>query len=72
MFGIAARAPVQDFVAAALKEKLILIPAADNVARLLPPLIVGEAEIAEALVRLEAAATRLEAAKDLPRRGAAE
>jgi acetylornithine/N-succinyldiaminopimelate aminotransferase len=72
MLGIAARVPVQDFVAAALKEKLILIPAADNVARLLPPLIVGKAEIAEGLVRLEAAATRLEAAKDLPRRGAAE
>ena len=42
-----------DFVAAALAEKLILIPAADNVARLLPPLIIGEAEIAEGLARLE-------------------
>jgi acetylornithine/N-succinyldiaminopimelate aminotransferase len=70
MLGIAARVPVQDFVAAALAEKLVLIPAADNVARLLPPLIVAEAEIAEALVRLEATALRLE--KDLPRRGAAE
>jgi acetylornithine/N-succinyldiaminopimelate aminotransferase len=70
MLGIAGRVPVQQFVAAALAEKLILIPAADNVARLLPPLIVGEEEIAEALVRLEATADRLE--KDLPRRGAAE
>ena len=68
MLGIAARGPVQDFVAAALAEKLILIPASENVARLLPPLIVGEAEIAEALVRLEATALRLE--KDY--RGAAE
>jgi acetylornithine/N-succinyldiaminopimelate aminotransferase len=71
MLGIAARCPVQDFVAAALAEKLILIPAADNVARLLPPLIIGEAEIAEGLARLEATAVRLEG-KDLSRRGAAE
>jgi acetylornithine/N-succinyldiaminopimelate aminotransferase len=71
MLGIAARGPVQDFVAAALKEKLILIPAGDNVARLLPALIVGEAEIAEALVRLDATASRLAGKKDL-RMGAAE
>lgn len=68
MLGIAARGPVQDFVAAALAEKLILIPASENVARLLPPLIVGEVEIAEALARLEATALRLE--KDY--KGAAE
>ncbi|MGC2050677.1 MAG: aminotransferase class III-fold pyridoxal phosphate-dependent enzyme, partial [Methylovirgula sp.] len=71
MLGIAARVPVQDFVAAALAEKLILIPAADNVARLLPPLIIGEAEIAQGLARLEATAARLEG-KVLPHRGAAE
>ncbi|MGB3282206.1 MAG: aspartate aminotransferase family protein [Methylovirgula sp.] len=71
MLGIAARVPVQDFVAAALAEKLILIPAADNVARLLPPLIIGEAEIAQGLARLEATAARLEG-KILPHRGAAE
>jgi acetylornithine/N-succinyldiaminopimelate aminotransferase len=74
MLGIAARGPVQDFVAAALKEKLIVIPAADNVARLLPPLIVGEEEIAEALARLEAAIARPAGDKDpkiLPRKGAA-
>jgi acetylornithine/N-succinyldiaminopimelate aminotransferase len=60
MLGIAARGPVQDFVAAALAQKLILIPASENVARLLPPLIVAEVEIAEALARLEATALRLE------------
>jgi hypothetical protein len=37
----------------------------------LPPLIIGEAEIAEGLGRLEATAARLEG-KDLSRRGAAE
>ncbi len=60
MLGVAAGVPVKDFVAAALAEKLILIPAADNVARLLPPLIVGEAEIDEALRRLDATAARIE------------
>jgi acetylornithine/N-succinyldiaminopimelate aminotransferase len=71
MLGIATRVPVQDFVAAALAEKLILIPAGDNVARLLPPLIVGEAEVDEALRRLEAAAARVEG-KVLSHEGAAE
>jgi acetylornithine/N-succinyldiaminopimelate aminotransferase len=70
MLGIRARVPVQDFVAAALAEKLILIPAGDNVARLLPPLIVGEAEIDEALARLEATAARVES-KVLSPQGAA-
>lgn len=71
MLGIASRGPVQDFIAAALKEKLILIPAGGNVARILPPLIIGETEIAEALLRLEATAARLSSTKDL-RMGAAE
>ncbi len=69
MLGIKARGPVQDLVAAALQEKLILIPAGDNVARLLPPLIIGEAEIDAALTRLEAAATSVESKA---RMGAAE
>jgi acetylornithine/N-succinyldiaminopimelate aminotransferase len=75
MLGIAARVPVQDFVAAALAEKLIVIPAGENVARLLPPLIIGEAETAEALIRLEAAAAKLTAKiqeSEIARRGAAE
>ncbi len=71
MLGIAVRAPVRDFVVAALAERLILIPAGDNVARLLPPLIIGETEIAEGLARLEATAARLEG-KVSPHRGAAE
>jgi acetylornithine/N-succinyldiaminopimelate aminotransferase len=71
MLGIAARVPVKDFVAAALAEKLVLIPAGDNVARLLPPLIVGEAEIDEALRRLGATAARVEG-KVLSHEGVAE
>ncbi|MHB8884108.1 MAG: acetylornithine transaminase [Methylovirgula sp.] len=61
-----------EFVAAALREKLVIIPAADNVVRLLPPLIISEAEIAEALGRLDAAASHfMHSQKDMALRGAA-
>ena len=60
MQGIALRVPVNDFAAAARAEGILVIPAAENVARLLPPLIIGEAEISEALARFEAACLRLE------------
>ena len=55
LLGLKTHVPIADFVAAALKEKIIVIGAADNVARVLPPLIVSEMEIAEGLRRLEAA-----------------
>ena len=55
MLGIALRLPVGDFTKAAREEGLIIIPAADNVARLLPPLIIGDAEVAEAVLRLDRA-----------------
>jgi acetylornithine/N-succinyldiaminopimelate aminotransferase len=41
-------------------EKLLSVAAGENVVRLLPPLIVDEAEIGEALTRLDRAATRIE------------
>ena len=44
-------------------EEILVIPAAENVARLLPPLIIGEAEISEAIARFEAACTRMEGRK---------
>ena len=57
-----------DFAAAARGEHLLVIPAGDNVVRLLPPLIVTEADVAAAVERLEAAASVTETAL----RGAAE
>lgn len=63
MQGIALRVPVNDFAAAARAEGLLVIPAAENVARLLPPLIVGEEEIFEAAARLDAACRRIESGK---------
>jgi acetylornithine/N-succinyldiaminopimelate aminotransferase len=47
-------------VSAALRDQKVLsVPAGDNVVRLLPPLIVSDAEIAEAARRLERACSRL-------------
>ncbi len=59
MLGLASRVPVNELAAAARAERLLVIPAGDNVARLLPPLVVGEAEVAEALARLDAACRRV-------------
>jgi acetylornithine/N-succinyldiaminopimelate aminotransferase len=63
MLGIALRIPVNDFAAAARAEGILVIPAAENVARLLPPLIVGEEEIFEAVARFDAACRRIESGK---------
>ncbi|WP_336486788.1 aspartate aminotransferase family protein [Methylobacterium nigriterrae] len=57
-----------DFAVAARAEHLLVIPAGDNVVRLLPPLIITESDVAAAVERLEAAAVALEPSL----RGAAE
>ncbi|KMO37316.1 acetylornithine aminotransferase [Methylobacterium variabile] len=49
-----------EFAAAARDEHLLVIPAGDNVVRLLPPLTIGEAEVSAALDKLEAACTAME------------
>jgi acetylornithine/N-succinyldiaminopimelate aminotransferase len=51
-----------DVVKAAYAEHLLTVPAADNVLRLLPALNIPEADIAEALARLDRTAARIEAA----------
>lgn len=48
-----------DLVSAMRDEHLIGVPAGDNVVRLLPPLIVSEEEIDDAVTRLEAACSAL-------------
>jgi acetylornithine/N-succinyldiaminopimelate aminotransferase len=73
MVGIKTHVLNTDFIDAARDEKLILIGAGDNVARMLPPLIITEAEIGEAMNRIDAACTRLEAElQAMAKRGAAE
>ncbi len=70
--GIKVAGPLIEFVNATLAEKLITIPASDNVVRLLPPLTVTEVEIALALTRLNAAAEALSTARPkASQRGAA-
>ena len=68
MLGLKLRVPNTDFAAAARAEHLLVIPAGDNVVRLLPPLIVTEDDVAQAVARLEAAASNFDGAL----RGAAE
>lgn len=64
MQGIRLLVPNADFAAAARAEKLILIPAADNVVRILPPLIVSDEEIREGARRLDAACRSFEKAPE--------
>ena len=53
------RPPNQDVVAALIEERMLTVPAGDNVVRLLPPLIVTDAEIDDACDRISAACRRL-------------
>ncbi len=62
MLGLKCKAPVADVVKAGYDALVITVPAADNVARLLPPLNITEEEISEAITRLDAAATAVEEA----------
>ncbi|WP_372421648.1 aspartate aminotransferase family protein [Salinarimonas chemoclinalis] len=62
MIGLRCRVPNGDLVSAMREEKMIGIAAGDNVVRLLPPLIVRDAETSEALRRLEAACVAIERA----------
>ena len=61
MCGLRVVGAVGEFVNAGLAEKLITVPASDNVVRLLPPLTINEVEVALALTRLNAAAEKLAA-----------
>jgi len=53
MMGLKTKVPNTDFVAAALDQQLLTIGAGDNVVRLLPPLIVSDEDLTEAVGKLE-------------------
>ncbi|MFI0396650.1 aspartate aminotransferase family protein [Paracoccus jiaweipingae] len=59
MLGLKCRVAPADMVKAGYAEHILTVPAADNVLRLLPPLNISDDEIAEAVTRLDRAATRL-------------
>ena len=63
MMGIKCKTPNADFQATALEHKLLTIAAGDNVIRLLPPLVVTDEDITEAVNKLDATCRALEARK---------
>ena len=62
LLGIKTVVPNGEFVTAAIGEGLLTVAAGENVVRLLPPLIVTEKEINEAITKMSAACRKLEAA----------
>jgi len=72
LVGLRAAVPSAELVDELRAEKMITAAAGDNVVRLLPPLIVSEEEIADAVRRLERACARIAKAQEKPqKRGAA-
>src|SRR5271157_3386080 len=60
MIGLKLKVPPATFADAALEHKLLLIPAGDNVVRVVPPLVVTDEEIAEGVRRLDATCAAVE------------
>ncbi len=63
MLGLKMKIPNGDFIAAAREAGLIVLPAGENVVRLLPPLTISEDEVREGVSLMNRAATALEAQK---------
>lgn len=61
MLGLKCKVAPGDVVNAGYAHEVITVPAADNVVRLLPPLTITDDEIAQAIDRLDKAATSLSA-----------
>jgi acetylornithine/N-succinyldiaminopimelate aminotransferase len=62
LIGLKSQVPNTELIDAFRAEKLLAVGAGDNVARLLPPLIVTEAEVAEAMTRVDRACVAIERA----------
>jgi acetylornithine/N-succinyldiaminopimelate aminotransferase len=62
MLGLKCRVPNTDLVAALREEKMLTVGAGDNVVRLLPPLIIEEVHLEEAMEKLGRACAKLDAA----------
>ncbi|OIQ25830.1 MAG: acetylornithine transaminase [Alphaproteobacteria bacterium MedPE-SWcel] len=62
MLGLKCKALNTDVVKAGYEAEIAMVPAADNVIRLLPALTISDAEIEEACRRIDAAATSVETA----------
>jgi acetylornithine/N-succinyldiaminopimelate aminotransferase len=66
LMGLRMVPPASEMVDELRKEKMIAVAAGDNVVRLLPPLIIDEAEVGEAIVRIDRACARLTKAHPRP------
>jgi acetylornithine/N-succinyldiaminopimelate aminotransferase len=66
LIGLRMVPPVSEIVDELRSEAMITVAAGDNVVRLLPPLIINEDEIAEALERIDRACARLALAHPRP------
>jgi len=60
MLGLKMKVPNGDFIAAARDAGLVVLPAGDNVVRLLPPLTLSEEEAREGVALMGKAASALE------------
>jgi acetylornithine/N-succinyldiaminopimelate aminotransferase len=68
LVGLRAVVPSAQLVDALRAEKMITVAAGDNVVRLLPPLIVSEDEVAEAVRRIDRACAGIGKALQEPQR----
>ncbi len=68
LLGLRALTPSAELVDELRAEKLLTAASGENVVRLLPPLIIGQAEIAEAVAMIDRACTRIARAHDQPRK----
>ena len=59
LIGMRAVVPNGELVSELRAERLLTVAAGDNVVRLLPPLIIGEAEMSEALGMIDRACARI-------------
>lgn len=60
LIGMRSLVPQAELVNALIAERLLTVAAGENVVRLLPPLIIGEEEVAEATAAIDRAARRIE------------
>jgi acetylornithine/N-succinyldiaminopimelate aminotransferase len=70
LLGLRCVVPSGDLVAALREEKLLSVGAGDNVVRLVPPLVVSEAEVGDAMAMLDRACARVAKAAVPAKQGA--
>jgi acetylornithine/N-succinyldiaminopimelate aminotransferase len=66
LIGLRMVPPASEMVDELRNEKMLAVAAGDNVVRLLPPLIIGETEVAEAFARIDRACAKLAKAHPRP------